>query len=229
MESFPINGLDLAVVIILLLSAILAFLRGFVHEVLSVTAWIGSIFAVIYGVPELRSFARAQIQNELVADSVTGVVIFLAALVILSILTKILSKSIQASALNNLDRSLGFVYGLARGAVIFAAVLIIVDWVVAEGTRPEWVRSAKTLPSIELTADLIRDILPETFMAAEDAAKEASETAREAMELKETFDKLTQPPPGADPDAPQAPEGAYEQDIRRNMDRLIQTNNDDDK
>ena len=229
MESFPINGLDLAVVIILLLSAILAFLRGFVHEVLSVTAWIGSIFAVIYGVPELRSFARAQIQNELVADSVTGVVIFLAALVILSILTKILSKSIQASALNNLDRSLGFVYGLARGAVIFAAVLIIVDWVVAEGTRPEWVRSAKTLPSIELTADLIRDILPETFMAAEDAAKEASETAREAMELKETFDKLTQPPPGADPDAPQAPEGAYEQDIRRNMDRLFQTNQDDDK
>jgi membrane protein required for colicin V production len=229
MESFPINGLDLAVVIILLLSAILAFLRGFVHEVLSVTAWIGSIFAVIYGVPELRSFARAQIQNELVADSVTGVVIFLAALVILSILTKILSKSIQASALNNLDRSLGFVYGLARGAVIFAAVLIIVDWVVAEGTRPEWVRSAKTLPGIDLTADLIRDILPETFMAAEDAAKEASETAREAMELKETFDKLTQPPPGADPDAPQAPEGAYEQDIRRNMDRLIQTNNDDDK
>ena len=66
-------------------------------------------------------------------------------------------------------------------------------------------------------------------MAAEDAAKEASETAREAMELKETFDKLTQPPPGADPDAPQAPEGAYEQDIRRNMDRLFQTNNDDDK
>ena len=88
MESFPINGLDLAVVIILMLSAILAFLRGFVHEVLSVTAWIGSIFAVIYGVPELRSFARAQIPNELVADSVTGVVIFLAALVILSILTK---------------------------------------------------------------------------------------------------------------------------------------------
>lgn len=229
MESFPINGLDLAVVIILLLSAILAFLRGFVHEVLSVTAWIGAIFAAIYGVPELRSFARAQIPNELVADSVTGVVIFLAALVILSILTKILSKSIQASALNNLDRSLGFVYGLARGAVIFAAVLIIVDWVVAEGTRPEWVRSAKTLPGIELTADLIRDILPETFMAAEDAAKEASETAREAMELKETFDKLTQPPPGADPDAPQAPEGAYEQDIRRNMDRMFQTNNDDDK
>lgn len=229
MDSIPINGLDLAVGIILLLSAILAFMRGFVHEVLSVTAWIGAIFAVIYGVPELRPYARAQIPNELIADSATAVVIFLAVLVVLSILTKILSKSIQASALNNLDRSLGFVYGLARGAVIFAAILIIVDWVVAEGTRPNWVRTAKTLPAIELTADLIRDVLPETFMAAEDAAKDASETAREAMELKETFDKLTQPPPGADPDAPQAPEGAYEDEIRRNMDRLFQTNQDDDQ
>lgn len=228
MDSLPVNGLDLAVGIILLLSAILAFMRGFVHEVLSITAWIGAIFAVIYGMPQLRPFARDQIANELIADAATGVVIFLVVLVILSIVTKIVAKSIQASALNNLDRSLGFVYGLARGAVIFAAILIIVDWVVAEGTRPSWVRSAKTLPMIEMTADVIRDVLPEAFIAAEDAAKEASDSAREAMELKETFDKLTQPPPGADPDAPQAPEGAYEDDIRRNMDRLFQTNQDDD-
>ena len=227
MDSFHINGLDLAVGIILLLSAIFAFLRGFVHEVLSVTAWIGAIFAVIYGVPELRPFVRAQISNEIVADSVVGVVIFLTVLTILSIVTKILSKSIQSSALNNLDRSLGFVYGLARGAVIFAAVLIIIDWVVAEGIRPNWLRAAKTLPAIELTADLIRDILPETFMAAKDAAKEASDTAREAMELRETFEKLAQPPPGVDSDAIESPEGAYEDDIRRNMYRLFQTNQDD--
>ena len=226
MDSFPINGLDLAVGIILLLSAILAFLRGFVHEVLSVAAWVGAIFVVIYGMPELRHIARDMIPNELIADSTTGVITFLVVLVVLSVLTKILSKSIQASALNNLDRSLGFVYGLLRGAVIFAAVLIIVDWVVAEGTRPNWMRSAKTLPVIEITADVILDLLPETFIAVEDAAKEASETARKAMELKETFDKLTQPPPGPDPEAEQSPDGAYDQDIRGGMDRLFQTNQD---
>ena len=118
MDSFPINGLDLAVLVILLLSALLAFMRGFVHEVLSVAAWIGAIFAVIYGLPELRHLARDTIPNSLIADSTTGVIIFLAVLVFLSMLTKILSKSIQASALNNLDRSLGFIYGLVRGAVI---------------------------------------------------------------------------------------------------------------
>jgi len=227
MDSFPINGLDLAVLVILLLSALLAFMRGFVHEVLSVAAWIGAIFAVIYGLPELRHLARDTIPNSLIADSTTGVIIFLAVLVFLSMLTKILSKSIQASALNNLDRSLGFIYGLVRGAVIFAAVLIIIDWAVNDTPRPDWVRSAKTLPLIEGTADVIRSFLPEAFMTVKDTAKEATETAKEAIQLKETFDKLTQPPPGPDPDAETKPDGAYDQDVRGGMDRLFQTNQDD--
>lgn len=227
MDALPISGLDLAIIVIVLLSAIFAFMRGFVHEVLSVTAWVGAIFAVIYGLPELRHVARDMIPNELIADSAAGVVIFLVVLVVLSILTKMLSKTIQASALNNLDRSLGFVFGLVRGAVILAALLIITDWVVAGEPRPEWVQSAKTLPVIEETANIVRDLLPETFMAAEDTVKDASETTREALELKETFDKLTQPPPGSDPNAPQKPDGAYEDDIRQGMDRLFQTNQDD--
>jgi membrane protein required for colicin V production len=220
MESIPISGLDLVVVIVLLVSAILAFMRGFVHEVLSVAAWIGGILAIVYGVPELRHIARGYIANDLIADIITSVVIFLIVLIVLSILTKMLSKSIQASALTNLDRSLGFVFGLLRGAVILAAALLILDWIIDTGERPDWVRSAKTLPVIEGTADFMQSLAPESFMAAEDAAKDA-------MELKETFDKLTQPPPGSDPDAPTTPDGAYEQDQRRSMDRLFQTNQND--
>ena len=227
MDSLPINGLDLAAVIILLLSGALAFMRGFVHEVLSVAAWIGGILAVIYGVPQFRHLTSEFIPNDLIADIITGVVIFLIVLVILSILTKMLSKSIQASALNNLDRSLGFVFGLLRGAVILAAALLILDWIVDTGERPSWVQSAKTLPVIEGAADFMRNLAPESFKAAEDTAKEASETARDAMELKETFDKLTQPPPGSDPDAPKSPDGAYEDSERSGMDRLFQTNQDD--
>ncbi|MBT4741521.1 MAG: CvpA family protein [Rhodospirillaceae bacterium] len=227
MDALPINGLDLAVVIVLLISAVLAFMRGFVHEVLSVAAWIGGILSVVYGVPELRHFARDFIANDLIADIATSVVIFLSVLVVLSILTKMLSKSIQASALNNLDRSLGFVFGLLRGAVILAAALLILDWIIDTGERPDWVRSAKTLPVIEGTADFLQSLAPESFMAAEDAAKEASDTAKDAMDLKETFDKLTQPPPGSDPDAPQTPDGAYQKNQRNSMDRLFQTNQDD--
>ena len=223
----PVNGLDLAVIIILLLSAILAFLRGFVHEVLSIAAWVVAVFAVVYGLPIGQPLARDLIPNTLFADIAAAVIIFLVTLVICSILTKMMAKTIQASALNNLDRSLGFVFGLARGLLIFGAVLIVLDWVYNDDARPDWVESAKTLPVIEATSDLMMDLMPEGFMAAEDAAKEASESAREALELKETLDRLTQPPPGNDPDADASPDGAYEQDERSNMDRLFQTNQDD--
>ncbi len=223
----PVNGLDLAVIIILLLSAILAFMRGFVHEVLSIAAWVVAVFAVFYGLPLAQPLARDLIPQTLVADIAAAVVIFLAVLVACSILTKMMAKTIQASALNNLDRSLGFVFGLVRGLVIFGAILIVVDWVYDDDSRPDWVESAKTLPVIEVTSDLIIDLMPEGFMGAEDAAKEASESAREALELKETLDRLTQPPPGNDADADPSSDGAYEQDERRNMDRLFQTNQDD--
>lgn len=223
----PVNGLDLAVIVILLLSAILAFLRGFVHEVLSIAAWVIAVFAVIYGLPLAQPIARDLIPNTLFADIAAAVVIFLVALVICSILTKMMAKTIQASALNNLDRSLGFVFGLARGLVIFGAILIVLDWIYEEDIRPHWVESAKTLPVIEATSDLIVDLMPEGFMAAEDAAKEASESAREALELKETLDLLTQPPPGNDTPTDPSSDGAYEQDERSNMDRLFQTKQDD--
>jgi membrane protein required for colicin V production len=223
----PINGLDLAVIVILLLSAILAFMRGFVHEVLSVAAWVAAVFAVIYGLPMLQPVARDMIPNTLIADIAAAVIIFLASLVVCSIMTKMMSKTIQASALNNLDRSLGFLFGLLRGIVVFGGILIVMDWFVDTDGRPDWVESAKTLPVIEVTANAMRELMPEGFMAAEDAAKEAGESAREALELKETFDKLTQPPPGSDPGADKIPDGAYEQDERRSMDRLFQTNQDD--
>jgi len=227
MDEFPINGLDLAVVIIVLLSGLLAFMRGFVHEVLSVAGWIGAVFAVIYGVPELRHIARDMIPNTLIADGVTGIVIFLSVLVVLSILTKMLSKSIQASALNNLDRSLGFIFGLLRGVIVFALGLLILDWVISDEERPTWVNNAKTVPVIEATANFMVGLAPEAFMAAEDAAKDASDNAKDAIELKETLDKLTQPPPSSDPNAPKTPDGAYQDDQRSGMDRLFQTNQDD--
>ena len=54
-----------------------------------------------------------------------------------------------------------------------------------------------------------------------------SSSAKEAIELKETFDKLTQPPPGPDPDAETQPDGAYDDSVRGGMDRLFETNQDD--
>jgi len=226
MDAFPINGLDATVGIAILVSGVLAFLRGFIHEILSVVAWIGAVLAALYGSPYARSIVRDIIPINWLADLVTAVVIFLLVLVLLSVITRIMAKSVQASALNNLDRSLGFVYGLARAAVIIAVGMMTFDWFVAKQDRPEWMQSSKSLPLMEFGSELVRNLLPETFMAADDTAKNASEMAKDALEVQRTLEKLTLPRPGPALKGSGDQDGAYGKDEREDMDRLFQSNQD---
>ena len=53
-----VNALDIGVGILLLISAVFAYLRGLVQEVLSIAGWIGAIFATVYGFPYAQPFAR---------------------------------------------------------------------------------------------------------------------------------------------------------------------------
>ncbi len=221
MGSLPINGLDLAVGIVLLISALVAFMRGFVHEVLSIVAWVGAVMAAIYGLVFVRPVAHGIIPIDWAADTAAAVVIFLAVLLALSILTNAVARSIQKSALNNLDRSLGFVFGLARALVILGTGLIITDWL-TNYDRPRWMVQAKTLPVIELTADGLKTILPQTFMAAGDAAKDGAAKINKVIDAKETLDRLTRPSPQGAADKEGAkPEGGYDDKERKTLDSLI--------
>ncbi|MEM1400066.1 MAG: CvpA family protein, partial [Pseudomonadota bacterium] len=108
MADWPINPMDLVVLIILILSAVLAFARGFVREVLSIGGWIGAAIVTVYMLPQAREYGRQYIASELIADLATAAVLFIAALVVFAILSFWLAKLVQGSALNAVDRSLGF-------------------------------------------------------------------------------------------------------------------------
>jgi len=223
MDNLPINGLDLAVGIVLLVSALLAFMRGFVHEVLSIVAWVGAVLAAIYGLVFVRPFARGIIPIDWAADAAAAVVIFLLVLLALSILTNAVARSIQKSALNNLDRSLGFVFGLARALVILGTGLIITDWLTNSG-RPQWMARAKTLPVIELAANGLKAILPETFMVGEHAAKDGAAKIEKVIDAKETLERLTRPTPQS-ADKTGKDEGYADKD-RQSLDSLIDRTNE---
>ena len=117
MDNLPFSTADISVVVILLVSAVLAYARGFVHEVLAVTAWIGAAFATIYALPYLQPLSRDLLKPEpgllfelvpleTVVDIATGVVVFVVTLVTLSAISRAISRRIRESTLNLLDRSL---------------------------------------------------------------------------------------------------------------------------
>jgi len=119
---------DLVVIAIIVVSALFAFMRGFVREVLSVAAWIVAIVATIFGFPFLRPIVGRHIEIGPIADAVTAVSIFLVVLVVASIISHLLSRNVQTSSFSALDRSLGLLFGVARGALVVCALFLLADW-----------------------------------------------------------------------------------------------------
>ncbi|MAH84171.1 MAG: hypothetical protein CBB68_07480 [Rhodospirillaceae bacterium TMED8] len=218
LSEFPINIFDIGVIAALVISALLARARGFVHEVLAIAGWIGAIFVTFYSFPHLQAFTRQLISMELVADLTTGVGTFLVTLVFLSIVTRSISKRVQASALNALDRALGFLFGLIRGALIVIIAYIGLDLVIPQDNRPDFVKNARTMKLIELSARELIILLPDNLNESTRmlGTKPISNGAN-STPGKVVLDIIT---PKSKTVAPGSPEG-YRQRQRQEMDRLI--------
>lgn len=162
LESLPVNVTDLAVFVVLLLSAALAFVRGFVHEVLALAAWLGAALATLYALPYVQPYAREVIAIPLIADIVGGVAVFLVALVALSILGRLLARLVQRAGLGPLDRSLGLLFGVLRGVLVVSVAWLLMSWTLPRpDERPAWIAEAKTGPLLHWGAFQVTRVLPE--------------------------------------------------------------------
>jgi membrane protein required for colicin V production len=201
---------DLVIIAILALSALLAFMRGFVREVLSIGAWIGAALATIYGFPILQPFARKYIEVALFADIATGVAIFVVALIILTILSHALSRNVRDSALGAVDRSLGLLFGLVRGAVLVCLAYLVMAWAIPQEDRPVWIAEARTLPLVQQGADLLLKILPESALKqGQNAVGAAANGIGQAIDTGKAVQVLTPSPP-SQPAKPPATNGGSE-------------------
>jgi membrane protein required for colicin V production len=148
------NVVDIAILAVLLLSALAAFSRGFVREVLAVGSWIAAIFAVIYLLAPARPFLRQYITYPLLADGITGAVIFVATLAVCTTLASYLSRNIRGGALGAVDRSLGLLFGLARGVILVCLAYMLMIWVMPQDKdRPAWLQQARSLPMVASAAN----------------------------------------------------------------------------
>jgi membrane protein required for colicin V production len=222
MDNF--NAVDIGVAIILLVSALIAYARGFVHETLAVGSWVGATFATIYGYPLARPFVRQIIPVELVADIVTGVGLFIVTLVAFSLITRPISKVVKESALNMLDRSLGFLFGILRGIVLICLVYLVIEWSMPPEKPAKWLKQARSMPLIEVGVGLMKAMVPDDAMAAgKGKARSAGDKAKKLMEseVEKTFRKMISPEPKDSPS--KTPLGGYNKNPRREMDRAIQS------
>jgi membrane protein required for colicin V production len=159
----PITLLDVIVLAVMLLSALLAMVRGFTREVLSIVSWIAAAAATIYFFPQLQPWMREQITMEpkIIADVATGAVIFLGTLIVVSLVTIRISDLVLDSRIGPLDRGLGFVYGAARGFILAVIAFLFFGWLVPERSQPVWAQNAGLRPVLENTGEAMLAMLPE--------------------------------------------------------------------
>ena len=219
MEAPSINLTDAAVVLVILISGLLAFFRGLVHEVLAVVSWIGAALATIYGFPYARPYATELITVPLIADMVAGVGIFLVTLIVLSVLTNFVARRIRQSALGPLDRSLGLVFGFLRGAALIAVAWLAFNLVLPREDHPEWIAEAKVRPLVERGAVLLVSVLPERLRRELGITSSTARDSIEELQRLRDYRNLLNPP--AKGDAP-AGEPGYNTRERDEMRRAIE-------
>src|SRR5881392_1115635 len=184
------NPLDIAVIAVIVLSAIFAFARGFVREALSIVAWVGAAAITVYGFVPVLGIVEPLVKNPLLSQLIAGFGLFVGSLVVLTIITSFLARMVRASALSPIDRTVGFVFGLARGAFLVCLAYLLLDMSVQPNDRPPWIRDAKSTSYLHEGADVLKGFLPESIKikSADDALKalipgsEAKPTAAEDAE-----------------------------------------------
>jgi membrane protein required for colicin V production len=154
---------DLVIFGFLAISGLLAFARGFVREVLGIGAWIGAGIAGTMALPAMRGMVREWVPSPEWVDPVSFILAFLATLIVLMLVARAIGSIVRKSALGGIDRTLGLVFGLARGAAVVIIAYIIGQMVFPIERWPDVVLNARTLTPTYEAARWVRSQLPEPY------------------------------------------------------------------
>jgi membrane protein required for colicin V production len=157
----PITLLDILLLVVMLVSGLLAMIRGFMREILSIGAWGVAALVTLYTFAKALPIAQGYFTSNTVATGVTIGSIFLLTLLIVSIITVRISDMILDSRVGALDRTLGFLFGLGRGLIIVVVAFLFFAWLVPDRSQPEWVRGAKSKVVLQSTGQWLMSMLPD--------------------------------------------------------------------
>lgn len=168
MDGFTI--IDFGVIVIIAVSALLAFSRGIVREGMAIAGWIAAaILAFIFADTAQPLVRQIPYLGDIVGDScellilASFAVIFAIALLIVSIFTPLLSSLVQKSILSGLDKNLGFIFGICRGLVLVIAAFFVY-FTVMPNQKVISIETSKSATIFQYYADDFKNQNPETAL-----------------------------------------------------------------
>lgn len=227
---------DAIVLAVLFVSALIAFLRGFIRETLTIIGVVGGLAAAYYVapmiIPQIGDIMGVKEGEEaerlfgilpytLLADILGYGLIFIAVVVVLSLVSHALAEAASSVGLGAIDRTLGVFFGLARGVLLLGLLFLPVYVFVDEETREPYMEGSQTKIYLEQTAAVLVSFFPEETV---EKLEEDMDQASQKADLPEQLKKLRLGEQGEE--APQDQDdlensSGYTEDFRQEMDRLF--------
>lgn len=214
MDSLGITSFDLLVLAVVVLSGLYGLSRGFTHEVLSLAAWVGAVFATLYALPLVRPILQDFLEPDSFADIIAVILLGVVSLILFKLLAGVIGRAVRQSGAGPLDRSLGALFGVLRGFFIICAIYALTLWLVPQKSLPDWVLEARSRPIVEYGASLLASVTPAEIIDALNGNGERT--------LDRTMmDGLKNPIPTSPPGDRRRDDG-YQDQEREDLERLIE-------
>lgn len=163
--------IDAVVAVVIIISALLAYSRGFVREVLAIGGWIvAAIVAYIFAPQAEPLMKEVPVLNDLIKDNcaismiAAFAAVFALGLVVMSIFTPLFSSMVQRSALGGLDQAFGFLFGVLRGAILVVIAFMLYEKVVV-ARDVTMVENSQSIKIFQQLQERISEKVPETAPA----------------------------------------------------------------
>ncbi len=225
--------IDIIALCILLISAIISFLRGFIREILTIIGVVGGIIAAflfgstlepsIYSMILPENFEEGDklfdmIPYDLASTIISYGTLFIIVVIILSIISHYLSQSASEYGLGAIDRTLGVIFGIARAILIIGLLYLPVHIFSSDEDRKEWFKDSQSIAYIEMTSNYISSYIP-GFDKKEEAKENITKEALKKIDMlkDETKEKTKK-------EVEKEIEG-YKEETREKMDDLFQKQN----
>ena len=190
---------DIIIFTIIIASALMALLRGFVREVLTIIAWLGAAIAAIYLFPYVQPTARGFLNPPILADIAAFTVVFVVVLIPAFLFTSQLGWRFGRDNPGVLDRTGGFLFGVARGLFVVGLAYWVHSIILEPGTVPFWAKDSRLKGVIQTVAGM----------------------------FPQNIDSIAAPASSGGNDAQADDDSGYAQSERRGLDQLITTTTED--
>ena len=195
----PFTLLDGILIFVVLVSAVLAMIRGFTREVLYIASWVAAAALTYFYWDDVLHYTQRYFDDDNVALGVTVAGLFFITLLVVSLVTMRISDFVLDSKAGPLDRTLGFIFGAARGLILVVIAVLFLNFFIAPERQPVWIAEAKSKPWLDDLGSDLMNRLPDDPEA-------------EIMERIRGVEADAGPPPATDdqaiaPDSEAAPDG----------------------